>query len=161
MTEQQIRSSFLNASQRERNNLNLPENFESLNWENHDFIGWRDRKYPAVGYVIAWVDGEAAGILFRRAEGRIRSRAQCSWCQDVTLPNDVVYFNAKRPGAAGRNGNTVATLMCANFECSANVRRPAPPAYAGFDVEAARAERIDGLQEHVQNFMHNMLAGAG
>ncbi|AIY00077.1 hypothetical protein ART_0478 [Arthrobacter sp. PAMC 25486] len=160
LTEKQIRSSFLNASQRERSNLNLPENFDSLDWENLDFMGWRDRKYPALGYVIGWVDGAPAGILFRHVEGRIRSRAQCSWCEDVTLPNEVVYFNAKRPGPAGRNGNTITTLMCTSFECSTNVRRPAPPAYVGFDVEAARQGRMHGLQQQVQNFMHNMLAGA-
>lgn len=159
LTEQQIRNSFLNASQRERNNLNLPENFESLMWEELDFLGWRDRKFPGIGYVIAWVEGAPRGILFRHVEGRIRSRAQCAWCEDVTLPNDVVYFTAKRPGAAGRNGNTIATLMCANFECSTNVRRPAPPAYLGFDVEAARAERMAGLQGHIRKFMQNMLNG--
>ena len=159
LTETQIRASSMNASQRERNNLNLPENFESLKWDGQDFIGWRDRKYPALGYVIAWVDGTPRGILFRHVEGRIRSRAQCAWCEDVTLPNDVVYFTAKRPGAAGRNGNTLATLMCANFECSTNVRRPAPPAYLGFDVEAAKAERMAALQVHIEKFMHTMAPG--
>ncbi len=158
MTEKQIRASFTNASMRERNNLTLPEDFESTRWEALDFIGWRDRKYPGIGYVIAWVDGTASGLLFRHVEGRIRSRAQCAWCEDVTLPNDVVYFTAKRPGAAGRNGNTVATLMCANFECSTNVRRPAPPAYVGFDVDAARRERIASLQSQVHDFMARMHA---
>lgn len=160
LSEKQIRSSFLNASQRERNTLNLPENFDSLEWEHLDFIGWRDRKYSAQGYVVTWIDGVPRGILFRHVEGVIRSRAQCAWCEDVTLPNDVVYFTAKRPGAAGRNGNTVATLLCANFECCTNVRRPGPPAYVGFDVEAARQERMAGLVHQVQVFMGNLLDGA-
>lgn len=159
LAENQIRSSFINASVRERNNLNLPENFESLDWDSLDFLGWRDRKYPGVGYAIAWVDDSPVGVLFRHAEGRMRSRAQCAWCADVTLPNEVVYFTAKRSGRAGRNGNTVATLMCTNFQCSANVRRPAPPAYIGFDVEAARQERMAGLKAHVQSFMRNMVNG--
>nr|WP_269936555.1 FBP domain-containing protein [Arthrobacter sp. HY1533] len=160
MTEKQIRSSFLNASQRERNNLNLPENFEALNWEDLDFVGWRDRKYQTLGYVIAWVDGATRGILFREVEGKTRSRAQCSWCNDVTLPNDVAYFTAKRSGASGRNGNTVATLMCSRFECPANVRRHEPPAYVGFDATAARAERMAGLQAQVRTFMDKMMLGS-
>lgn len=160
LTEKQIRASFLNASQRERNNLFLPENFDSLDWENLDFLGWRDRKYQMLGYVVTWVDGTPRGILFREVEGRIRSRPQCAWCNDVTLPNDVVYFNAKRPGAAGRNGNTVTTLMCSRFECPANVRRHEPPAYVGFDAGAARAERMAGLQAQVRTFMDKMMLGA-
>lgn len=103
-----------------------------------DFLGWRDHKFTEIGYFIGWHDGVPLGIPFRHVEGRIRSRAQCVWCEDVTLPNDVVYFTTKRSGPAGRNGSTMATLMCANFECSTIVRRPAPPAYLGFDVEAAR-----------------------
>lgn len=158
-TEEQIRTSLINASLRERKNLNLPESFSSLDWKNLDFLGWRDRKYPRLGYLIAWVDGNPTGLILRHIEGRLSSRAQCAWCEDVTLPNDVVFFNAKRGGSAGRNGDTVATLMCAKFECSANVRRPAPPAYVGFDVQAARQERIVMLQSNTQAFLRNMAAG--
>ncbi len=44
--------------------------------------------------------------MFRKAEGKTRSRPQCSWCEDVNLPNDVTFFNAKQAGPAGRNGDT-------------------------------------------------------
>lgn len=158
LSEQEIRSSFLNTSQRERKSLNLPEDFATLDWENLDFLGWRERKFENLGYVVTWLDGTPRGVLFKRVEGRTRSRAQCAWCEDVTLPNDVVYFTARRPGASGRNGSTVATLLCANFECCTNVRRPAPPAYLGFDVEAARAQRMQRLAGQLDGFMRTMLA---
>ncbi|MGO7983979.1 FBP domain-containing protein, partial [Rhizobium johnstonii] len=61
---------------------------------------------------------------------------------DVHLPNDVLFYTAKRAGQAGRNGDTIGTLACADFECSANVRKRPPVAYIGFDVEAARQQRM-------------------
>ena len=166
LTEKAIRASLVNASLRERTNLSLPPDFASLPWENLDYLGWRDARFPLLGYVIVELDqgqpdqGQPdpapVGILLRQAEGRVRSRPQCSWCEDVQLPNEVVLFSAKRAGQAGRNGNTVATLVCSHFECSANVRRRPPVAYIGFDVEAARQHRIRVLGEHVRNFVRDV-----
>ncbi|ANF30660.1 translation elongation factor [Leifsonia xyli] len=158
LTENQIRSSFVNASQRERKEATLPD-LAQLRFDDLDYLGWRDRKQPALGYVVAVVDGEPVGVLLRLADGRIRSRPQCSWCEDVHLPNDVVFFIAKRAGKAGRNGNTLGTLVCADFQCSANVRKRPPTAYVGFDVEAARQQRIDALREHVDAFVRRVMDG--
>ena len=158
LTESQIRSSFVNASQRERKELTLPD-LAQLRFDDLDYLGWRDRKQPALGYVVAIVDGEPVGVMLRQADGRARSRPQCSWCEDVHLPNDVVFFIAKRAGKAGRNGNTLGTLVCAEFQCSENVRKRPPTAYVGFDVEAAREQRIDALREHVDAFVRRVMDG--
>lgn len=158
LTEKTIRTSFANASLRERTNLTLPSGFDALDWEQLDYLGWRDTKFPLLGYVFVHLDDEPVGILLRQSDGMLRSRPQCAWCEDVQLPNDVVYFNAKRAGQAGRNGNTVSTLICSNFECSANVRRRPPMAYVGFDVDAARLRRIESLREHVTRFAEEMRA---
>lgn len=160
-TGDQIRSSFVNISVRERKELALPPTLADLRWDRLDYLGWRDPRIPQLGYVVVEVSGAPVGILLRQAEGRITARAQCTWCEDVTLPNDVVAFNAKRTGAAGRNGNTVGTLVCANFECSTNVRKLPPVAYLGFDVEAARERRIESLREHSRNFVLNVRDGSG
>lgn len=154
--ESAIRGSFINASLRERQSLQLPAPVDEIDWERIDYLGWRDKKSPAVGYVVAELDGEPVGLLLRQAEARPRTRAQCSWCEDVQLPNDVVLFSTKRAGAAGRKGDTVGTLVCANFECSANVRRRPALAYVGFDLEAERERRIAALREHVANFARNV-----
>ena len=47
-------------------------------------------------------------------------------------------------------------LLCERFECSANVRRPVPPAYLGFDVEAARQRRIQTLRTHAATFARDI-----
>lgn len=160
ISESAIRASFVNASQRERNSLTPPPALDPIDWERIDFLGWRDSTIPSLGYVVANLDGTPVGVLLRQAEGRPRNRAQCSWCTDVQLPNDVALFSAKRSGQARRNGNTVGTLVCEEFQCSANVRKRPPMAYLGFDVEAARDLRIASLREHVRAFVRDIRDGA-
>ena len=152
LTETRIRASFINASRSERAHVLVPADLDETPWDRLDFLGWRDRKLAHVGYVVAELDGEPVGLILREADTKARSRPQCSWCNDVELPNDVVLFTAKRVGDAGRRGDTVGTLVCANFECSRNVRKLPPSAYLGFDREAARDRRIDALRENVTNF---------
>ena len=156
IAERALRAAFVNVSQRERAGLALPPGLDSLDWDRLDYLGWRDARIPSLGYVIVHLDGEPVGVMLRQADGRARSRPQCSWCEDVLLPNDVVLFSAKRAGAAGRKGDTIGTLVCSNFECSANVRKRPPVAYIGFDVDAARLQRITALQRHADAFVRDI-----
>ena len=153
LTDLEITESFVNASRSERKNLTLPPDFDELAWDRLDFLGWRDPKLPNVGYIVLEIDGEPVGLLLRQAQARTRTRAQCSWCSDIHLPNDVVLYIAKRGGAAGRRGDTIGTLICENFECSRNVRTLPPMAYIGFDREAARDRRIEALRERSAGFV--------
>lgn len=160
LTESEIRSSFLNASRSERKNLTLPADLDALHWDDIDFLGWRDPKLPHVGYVVVDLDGELAGLLLRQSDARARTRPQCSWCSDIHLPNDVVFYATRRVGDAGRRGDTVGTLICEGFECSQNVRRLPPSAYLGFDREAARDRRIEALRQRVEGFVRDVRGDA-
>lgn len=151
--ERAIRASFRNASRKEVSSLTLPADFDDLDFESLEYLGWFDPKMPKRAYVIAEVDDEFVGILLQRTEQRTRARAQCSWCDDVTLRNDVQFFSARKAGAAGRNGDTIGTLICENFGSSANVRRLPPLAYEGYDRELARDLRMLRLREHVAAFV--------
>ncbi|MDN4473712.1 FBP domain-containing protein [Demequina zhanjiangensis] len=149
-----IRASFVNASRKERSDLTLPADFDALDWERLDFLGWRDPKLERRAYVIVpGLEGEFTGILFRHPGSTPRTRAQCSWCNDTTLPNDVVLYNAKRSGAAGKNGNTLSTLVCEDFQCSLNARRPPKAWYEDFDREAARLRQVEELQLRAAAFV--------
>ena len=164
VTEKESRDSFVNASRKEVSDLTLPSGFPELDWEQLDYLGWRDPKMPRRAYLVVPVDGTGAGagvvgILLRQGEAVPRQRAQCSWCQDVTLPNPVVFYSAKRAGDAGRKGDTVGVLICEDFQCSSNVRKLPPMAYLGFDREAARRDRIVALQVHAAGFA-DTVAGA-
>ncbi|WP_295838144.1 FBP domain-containing protein [uncultured Microbacterium sp.] len=155
-----LRSSFVNVSTRERAALVIPADIDGRDWDRLDYVGWRDPKSPLLGFVVAEIDGAPVGLQLRQAEQPTRSRPQCSWCADVTLPNDVVFFAARRAGKAGRAGNTVGTLLCADFQCSRNVRRLDPPAYLGHDAHAARDRRVAALRTHVDTFFRDLRDGA-
>lgn len=163
LTESIIRTSFVNASRRETKELTLPANLDELterDWDSRDFLGWRDPKFSRRAYVVLpRIGTEPAGILLTQAEATPRSRAMCNWCQDVRLPNDVVFWSAKRVGDAGRRGDTVGVLICRDFQCSRNVRNDPPPAYEGYDVAVARERRLEGLQLKVDGFADMLIAG--
>ncbi|KQQ25623.1 FBP domain-containing protein [Frondihabitans sp. Leaf304] len=163
LTEKTIRSSFSNASRKEVSDLTLPPSFGEIEWDALDFLGWRDPKMPRRAYAVipSVGDGVTAipsggggvtAILLRQGDVAPTARAQCAWCQDVTLPSPVVFYSAKRSGALGRNGNTLGTLVCADFECSTNARRRPPQAYLGFDADAARDEQVVRLRSRVAAF---------
>lgn len=153
ITEKTLRTSFVNASRKELVDLGLPADFDAIDWDRLDYLGWRDPRIGRCAYaVVPTLEGDLIGILFRQAATSPRSRAQCSWCQDVALPNDVVFSSAKRSGAAGRNGDTIGTLVCQDFQCSRNVRKPPPLAYEGYDVDAVRLRRTEELQLRAASF---------
>jgi hypothetical protein len=153
LDEREIRASFINASRKEVSSLSLPSGFAEIDFDRLDYLGWSDQKFARRAYVVTEVDGVLTGVLLQRAEQRVLSRAQCSWCDDVTLRNDVQFFSARKAGSAGRNGDTVGTLACSEFGCSHNVRLLPPLAYEGFDREAAREARIERLGENVRAFL--------
>jgi hypothetical protein len=159
LDEKTVRASFVNASRKEVTDITLPPSFAELDWDRLDYLGWRDPKQARRAYVVVPLPAGPVGILLRQAEVAPRSRAQCSWCQDVHLPNDVLLYSARRVGAAGRNGNTVGILVCADFQCSVNVRKTPPVAYIGFDVEAAKAERMAVLRDRATTFAVGMIEG--
>ncbi|NRD09757.1 FBP domain-containing protein [Rathayibacter agropyri] len=87
----------------------------------------------------------------------------------TTAPHDLVgegveecavTVGARKAGAAGRAGDSIGTLVCSEFECSVNVRQRPPVAYIGFDVDAARAERIATLWERTIGFVREVLGVA-
>jgi len=151
LDEKTIRASLVNATRKEQSDLTIPD-LGAIVWGRIDYLGWRDPKFARRAWIVVPVGDEIVGVVLKQAEANPRRRAQCSWCQDITLPNDVVLYSARRAGHGGRNGNTVGTLVCENFECSKNVRMLPPSAYLGFDREAARAARIVTLREHVASF---------
>lgn len=159
LTAETIRASFINATKRELGELTLPDDLSAIRWDRLDYLGWRDPKFARRAYLVVPVDGEPVGIVLKQADADPRTRAQCSWCQDVSLPNHVVIYGARKAGSAGRNGNTIATLLCEQFQCSTNVRKAPPVAYIGFDVEAARNDRIAGLQLRAASFAASVRDG--
>lgn len=156
LTEKQIRASFANASKREAADATLPD-LAKVQWDALDYLGWRDRRAPLSAYVVVPVDGEPVGVLLRATDkGGRRKKAVCQWCADVVVTDDVTLYVARRGGASGKAGNTIGTLICTDFICSHNVRRPPTRAEVGDDAEAMREvvvqRRIAELRERSARF---------
>ena len=165
LTEKQIRASFVNTTRREVSQAVLPDLAE-LPWDRLDHLGWRDRKAPLAAYVVLELDGAPTGVLLRAsaapASGRRRT-AMCAWCRDLATVGATLYV-ARRGGASGRAGNTIGTLICEDFSCSRNTRRPPTSAESGTGIEAIAdrivAERTAGLRERSTQFVRDVLATA-
>lgn len=163
LTEQQIRTCFVNATRREVAQATLPD-LGALRWDNLDYLGWRDRRAPLSAYVVLEHDDGPVGVLLRAGDrsGGKRRRAVCAWCADVVETEDVSLYVARRAGAAGRKGDTIGTLICTDFRCSRNVRRPPTRTEAGSDVDTVRQamveRRIGELRQRSRAFVDEVLA---
>ena len=163
LTDKQIRTSFVNATRRETTQATLPD-LTAVRWDQLDYLGWRDRKAPLLAYVVLELAGEPAGIILRAgttSATRVRRKALCTWCRDLASVEAAMYV-ARRGGKAGRAGNTIGTLLCEDFSCSRNVRRPPTSSDAGTDAEVVRElivqERIAGLRERAARFVQEVAA---
>lgn len=156
LTEHEIRTSFVNASRGEAARATLPD-LGAVRWDRLDYLGWRDRKAPLAAYAVVEVDDGPVGLLLRSGDprtGRPRRKAVCAWCTDVTTPDDVSLYVARRGGASGRKGDTIGTLICTDFSCSRNVRRPPTRAEVGTALDPAELveQRVAALRERVVRF---------
>lgn len=162
LTEKQIRASFVNASRREAAEAVLPD-LDALEWERLDYLGWADAKRPRFSYVVLPVGGEPRGVLLRAdTPPPVRRKAMCGWCEDIVATDHVRMFYARRAGKAGRLGNTVGTLICADFGCSRNVRRAPSVSELGGSASPEEREffqslRIEKLREKAEAFLDAVL----
>ncbi len=67
LTEEDVRSAFVNASPDELRLVSLPADFMLTDWDHQDFFAWRDPRTRGRGYVIAEVEGEPTGVVLRAA----------------------------------------------------------------------------------------------
>ncbi|WP_309081535.1 FBP domain-containing protein [Zhihengliuella sp.] len=159
LSDHEIRTSFVNCSRKDAARLSLPPGLRQLDWSRREYLGWRDRQDPRRGFaVVPTPDGPVGFVLQTGAvPGGSPRAAMCAWCEDVYLADPAVLYVARRAGQAGRDGSTVGTLICENFQCSANVRKRPPLPYKGFDLDAFVAERVEGLRHRVAGFAASVL----
>ncbi len=150
-----IRSSFINATRSETVKLTPPKDLEALDWANLDLLGWRDEKMPLRGYLVLPTSQGLTGVMLRAPEGGPRRNRSvlCELCRDVFSKEDVLLWVARRAGQSGRNGNTVGTLICADFLCSSNVRREPPANEIHPDPALVVKRQVDELRERAEKFV--------
>ncbi|RFA19009.1 FBP domain-containing protein [Subtercola boreus] len=159
MTGMQVRHSIVNGSAAEVANMVLPSNFVELEWENLDYLGWRDSHSPHLGYIIRWNGDEPVGIIVRESDGPLsRQRMMmCQLCRATHTEHGVSLFSAKRSGEAGLNGNTVGTYICANLGCSTNIRVEVPQASYYSDPQSVLKKKVEGLESRVSGFIGDVM----
>lgn len=157
LTEEDIRSSFVNAQPGDLERLPIPGLHEML-WEEREFLGWRDHQAHLRGYIVHWMDGRPTGLVVRTSSSALRPgiAAMCSLCHSPQPATQVRLFTAPRAGEAGLNGNTLGTYICEDLACSLLIR-VAPP---HLNPPERIAERADGLLRRVQNFTADIMRTA-
>ncbi|MFG2823149.1 FBP domain-containing protein [Kitasatospora sp. NPDC048365] len=152
LTENEIRESFVNCSKGEARRLHVPRDLAALPWADLDFLGWRDPGAPDRGYLVAETAGGLVGVTLRTPNVRrsLTKTNVCSLCVTAHAGSGVALLTARRAGAAGREGNTVGTYICADLACPLYVRGIRRPA------TVSRPDESLSLEEQVARTVANL-----
>jgi len=161
-TDTRIRRAIANTTKGEAARLTLPAWVRDLDLDAvEDVLGWRDPKAPARGVLLVPGPEEVVGIALRAGERGVRAAAMCALCRTTHAPGRVELFVARRPGAAGRGGDTAGTYVCGDLACAEHVRVERATAALRPDPGTTVAERRAGLRERAQRFVASVLGPPG
>jgi hypothetical protein len=166
VSEGELRRCFVNCSKGEASRISPPRGLATLPWIDLDFLGWRDPGAPDRGYLVAERDGELVGVTLRVSVGGPRSLAKsavCSICLTAHTASGVSLFAARKTGAAGRQGNTTGTYICADLACPLYVRGLRKPDLGGgrFFEGVSLDDQIARALANLHQFLDKVLAGTG
>ncbi len=161
ITEKELRESFVNCSKGEAARIDPPRGLARLPWQDLDFLGWRDPKAPERGYLVAEHRDRLVGLSMRAPTGVRRSLIKttvCSICVTGHPGSGVALFAAARAGAAGRQGNSVGTYMCADLACPLYVRgKKVSDLGARFEESLSVDEQIARTMANLEQFLDQVL----
>lgn len=156
LTEQDIRTSFVNCSKGEAKRLSVPRDLAEQPWDELDFLGWRDPGAPDRSYLVAEEEGRLIGITLRFPTARrsLLHRSLCSVCLTTHAGGGVSLMTARKAGVAGRDGNSVGVYMCADLACSLYVRgRKVPDSGMRIEESLTTEEQIARMTGNLSAFL--------
>ncbi|MET9155512.1 FBP domain-containing protein [Streptomyces griseoflavus] len=159
LTEQDIRTSFINCSKGEAKRLSVPRGLEARPWDDLDFLGWRDPGAPDRSYVVVEREGRPVGVAmrFQPAQRGFLHRSMCSLCLTTHPRGGVSLMTARKAGAAGREGNSVGAYMCTDLACSLYLRGlKVPESGARFEESLTLEEQIDRTRRNLFAFLDTL-----
>ncbi|HEY1529582.1 MAG TPA: FBP domain-containing protein [Galbitalea sp.] len=158
LSEDQIRSSFVNASNDAILRMPLPGLHETV-WADREYLGWLDPTFAQRGYIVYWREGKPFGILLRSASSSLSRSisAMCSLCRTHQPGSQVSLFTVPKAGQAGLDGNTIGTYICSDLSCSTIIRIVPPPSDLQPSPSDAVNERRSGLLSRLDNFTQELL----
>lgn len=123
LTEQEIRTAFVNCTKGEAKRLSVPRDLATRPWDDLDYLGWRDPQAPGRAYIATELDGHPRAVALRSpspATWQTR-RSMCSICVTAHT-GGVSLMVAPRAGKSGQQGNSVGVYLCSDLSCSLYVR---------------------------------------
>ncbi|MBT2482757.1 FBP domain-containing protein [Streptomyces sp. ISL-94] len=154
LSENQIRSSFVNCTKGEATRLKIPLDFAELPWEHLDFLGWVDPGAPLRAHLVVPRPEGPVGITLR-VPGAARTSAVksslCQLCLTGHASSGVTLLTAPLAGPRGRQGNTVGVYVCADLACSLYVRGKRQP-----KLRAGQHEESLTVEEKVERTLGNL-----
>ena len=123
LTEQEIRTAFVNCTKGAAKRLSVPRDLADRPWDDLDYLGWRDPQAFHRAYLVAELDGRPRALALRcpsPGPGQLR-RGMCSMCL-TTHTGGVSLMVAPKAGKAGQQGNSVGAYLCSDLSCSLYVR---------------------------------------
>ncbi|MCF6524187.1 FBP domain-containing protein [Streptomyces sp. JJ36] len=153
LTEQEIRTAFVNCSRGAAKRLSVPRDLAERPWDDLDYLGWRDPQNPARACLVTELDGRIQGLVLRCSAGAPAQarRSICSVCVTAPLAG-VSLMVAPKAGKAGRQGDSVGAYLCSDLACSLYVRDKRDPG------PGARLHESLTLEEKIQRTVTNLAA---
>ncbi len=160
LTEEDIRSSFVNCSKGEARRISVPRDLAERDWADLDFLGWRDPGAPDRGYLVVERDGKLVGVTLRAPQGVRRSFTKTNICTICTTGHPgtgVALLAAPKVGASGRQGNTVGAYLCADLACSLYVRGKKKTGMGlRYEESLTVEEQIERLRGNLHDFLEKV-----
>jgi hypothetical protein len=153
LTEQEIRTAFVNCTKGAAKRLSVPRDLAERPWDDLDFLGWRDPQSPDRAYLATELDGRPVALTLRcsSATSWQMRRSMCTMCM-TTHTGGVSLMVAAKAGKAGQQSNSVGAYICSDLACSLYVRGKKD---AGV---GARLPESLTLEEKIQRTVANLAA---
>ncbi|MEU8825676.1 FBP domain-containing protein [Streptomyces sp. NPDC048636] len=155
LTEQEIRAAFVNCTKGEAKRLSVPRDLADRQWDDLDFLGWRDPQAPDRAYLVTVVDDRPRAVALRSpgTAPSQRRRGMCSMCL-TSHTGGVSLMVAPKAGKARQQGHSVGTYICGDLACSLYVRGKKDAGVGSRPQESLTLEeKIERMVANVAAFM--------
>ncbi|GAA3809334.1 FBP domain-containing protein [Nocardioides panacisoli] len=156
LTENQIRSAFVNLSKGAAARVNLPADLDERPWEDLDYLGWQDPKAPGRRYLVADLDGRVRAIALRPSDGGV-GRTRKTMCDLCLTVGSVGLMVAPRAGRAGQRGDSVGIYICTGLDCSLFVRNIRSNGTIIMEERLTTEQKIERLTANLDTFIARVL----
>ncbi|MEV6104165.1 FBP domain-containing protein [Streptomyces sp. NPDC051940] len=160
VTEAEIRESFVNCSKGEAKRLAVPRDLADLPWADLDFLGWRDPGAPDRSYLVLDRPDGLVGVAFRfpRVQRGFLQRNMCNLCMTAHPGNGVSLMTARKPGKAGREGNSTGLHMCTDLACPLYIRGRKSVGPMRYEESLTQEEKIARMTARLDEFLEQLYA---